>query len=241
MKINKKCCFFIALIWFSLPFVPAFADKNSNGGNLHLLSLAHSRKPFCAIYLHGEITQKLADEFIAETEQKRDPVTCKKSEDNIAEYSSILFLGNSPGGDLSAAFQIMRQIQARKIITWLDIQLAKSFEPTAQQQCFSSCALIFASGVHRHYSNDTQKPLFNQLIGIHKPRFLERTYDYVQQERKLDELKYQMVEFFKSISVDPRFVIKMFEVENKSVKLEDLDNLLIWRVVTSLETPPQFD
>ena len=241
MKINRKSTFFIALIWLSLSFVQAFADKNIDGNELHLLGFEHPRKPFCALYLHGEITQKLADEFIVDSNQKRDPITCKKSDEKTAEYASILVLGNSPGGDLSAAFQIMRQIQARKIVTWIDIQLAKNFDKTAQQQCLSSCALIFASGVHRHYSNDGEKLLFNRTIGIHKPRFLEGTYDYVQQERKLDEVKYQMLEFFKNIGVDPRFVIKMFEVENKNMKLEDLNKLLIWRVVTSLESPPQLD
>ena len=66
---------------------------------------------------------------------------------------------------------------------------------------------------------------------------MQGTYDYLEHEKRLDIMKYEIIDFLETVHVDPRFAIKMFETQNSKMLFPNLSDLLIWRVISSLEPP----
>lgn len=188
----------------------------------------------CAFVIEGEISETSLSTFRKNLFQKRDQNTCLPVENGEISKGFIkdVVLKDSIGGDIQSAFEIMKIIQEEKLNTFVDTAFS------GFNKCQSACALIFASGKQRHLSNNFQRfEKQNSYIGVHKPYFIEGSYQYLEEEKKLDEMKYEIIEFLKKNQIDPRFTIKMFETSSSDMFFPKLTDLLIWRVVTSVETP----
>jgi hypothetical protein len=191
----------------------------------------------CAFLIEGAISSQSIAALKADSNSIRSTEDCSLDGNGKKASSFIkdIVLRDSPGGDLAAAFQIMNLIRALELNTHLDTSLARA------NKCQSACALIFASGEQRHFTSALGRfGSRNNLLGIHKPDFVEGTYAYVDKERKLDEIKYQIIDFLSLNQIDPRFVISMFETPTSKMYFPELSDLLIWRVVSSLDLPSNF-
>lgn len=184
----------------------------------------------CAYVISGDISLHLFEAFRSATLEKRRRSDCEL--DNAGEPASnfikTVVIRSSRGGDLRAAFGIMNLIQQNDFVTHIHSG------PGMTEFCLSSCALIFASGIHRHMTFDRERSL---VLGIHKPSFVEGTYEHLQQEQELDNVKYTIIEHLSQVGVDPRFTIKMFETSFSEMTIPSLEELLVWDVVTDLEAP----
>jgi len=199
-----------------------------------VLAIGNSETQACLLLIEGEITRQTLIKFSEELKTKRDESTCQRSQNGKPSKSFIkaVALVNSIGGDLRAAFQIMTLIKQHHLNTFLDTGLA------GEGKCQSACALIFASGKNRHFSDRFKRMrMDNNIIGIHKPEFTEGNYDYLKNEQDLDKLKYRIVDFLDQNNVDPRFVIRMYETPSSNMYYPEISDLLIWRVITSLHPP----
>lgn len=204
------------------------ANEKSNIGTYKITG--PSGKQVCVFGLRGEITSREAEWFQNAFKNRN---FCKTN--NLPD-PTIFWIISSPGGDVEAAVEIMQIIRKHKISTfiWYD---QYSYERTFIPECLSACALIFSSGLHRHFRKKVEE---NTHLGIHKPSFVERTYDYVTEEKKHDEIKYALIDAMQEIGIDPRFIIKMYETKSEEMYFEKLTNLLIWNVITSLDLPVDF-
>lgn len=195
---------------------------------VNVFALGDKSPNTCTFSIEGKITKETLSEFRKVLKSKRSNYDCSKVESGKEAHTffDTVVLGTSRGGDLNSAFEIMKEIRRYNLNTFV-------WEGT--KYCNSSCALIFASGTHRHFAPLNKNK--NRVLGIHKPQFIEGSYDYVELEKKYDSIKYSLIDFYKKNNVDPRFVIKMFETKFEKLSYEDITNLLIWRVVTSMEVP----
>lgn len=199
-----------------------------------MLVFGSKEERVCSFLIEGEISQETASNFQKEMMAKRNPLSCELSASGQEANSFIrdVVLQNSPGGDVAAAYSIMQTIRNFELNTHIDTAFS------GINSCQSACALIFASGKQRHLTDRLSRfEGFNSQLGIHKPDFIEGTYDFLQQERELDKLKYELIDFLSSGGVDPRFTISMFETPAASMFFPTLQDLLIWRVVTSIDLP----
>ena len=82
-------------------------------------------------------------------------------------FFKTLTLIASPGGDLNAAVEIIDLVKKYKLVTHVDELVSGA------GGCLSSCALIFAAGNKRHYTNPETLDFAsnNIIVGIHKPFF----------------------------------------------------------------------
>lgn len=200
-------------------------------------ALRHSKVPTqsCSFIIEGQINKQRLEKFRADLISLRNPKSCMLDNYGVPAHSffNLVTITNSPGGDLNAAFEIMKLIRKYKLNTHLDELLSET------PKCLSSCSLIFASGIQRHYTNPKQLGSANNniLLGIHKPYFTKGSYDYETEEKLLDKMKYEIMDFLSIGGIDPRFTIRMFEVQSKNIEFPSISDLLIWRVITSLNHP----
>ena len=200
-------------------------------------ALRHSKIPTqsCSFIIEGQINKQRLEKFRADLISLRNPKSCMLDNYGVPAHSffNLVTITNSPGGDLNAAFEIMKLIRKYKLNTHLDELLSET------PNCLSSCSLIFASGIQRHYTNPYQLGSANNnvLLGIHKPYFTKGSYDYETEEKLLDKMKYEIMDFLSIGGIDPRFTIRMFEVQSKNIEFPSISDLLIWRVITSLNYP----
>jgi hypothetical protein len=208
--------------------------QNKNDLPLVVLKLGVVPPFKCAFVISGEINHELYKSFEKSLQENRNPSDCRKSDAGFASSNLIktVILRTSRGGDLNAAFNIMKLIRRHNLVTQIDSDLTDF--------CLSSCALIFASGTQRHWTmnNDLGNPKL--VLGIHKPDLVEGTYDFLKREKILDELKYEIIDFLAKGGVDARFSIKMFETSNENMMFPKMQDLLVWRTVTELEDPQYF-
>lgn len=215
----------------------AYADrvgvsKGENGkSNIRLYKITGPKGgKGCIFGLNGEITVKESEWF--KNAYKKNEF-CK--DDNL-NLPTIFWIISSPGGDVQAALEIMEIIRKQRLSTfiWHD---KHSLRRGSRPECLSSCALVFSSGLHRHFKKTVES---NSHLGIHKPSFVARTYEYIEEERKHDQIKYALIDVMREQGIDPRFVIKMYETKYEEMYFEKLTNLLIWNVITSLDMPVDF-
>ena len=87
---------------------------------------------------------------------------------------------NSPGGTISAALQLGRQIRSAGLLVSIGITqnnlLSPAYQQVVQGMCMSSCVLAFMGGVQRFYDDggpNTPRPWWNwwpghQQLGVHQ-------------------------------------------------------------------------
>ena len=208
--------------------------QNKNELPLVVIKLGISPPYKCAYVITGEINQNLYESFKNSLNEKRNSSDCTKDSTGKNAYSFIktVILKTSTGGDLNAAFKIMKLIGYHKLITQIDSDLT--------EYCLSSCALIFASGNHRHWSINEDYKNSNHVLGIHKPDFVDGTYEHLNKEKALDKIKYEIIDYLSKVGIDPRFVIKMFETSNEKILYPKMQELLVWKTVTELGDPQYF-
>ena len=192
----------------------------------------------CSFVIRGEINTQTLAIFRTDLNTLRNVNTCAKdSSGKLAQhFFKVVTLQDSVGGDLSAAFEIVKLITDYGLVTHVDDNL--SFNTG----CLSSCALIFAAGKERHYTKNKNSTSIdeNVIFGIHKPYFLNGSYEYLKNERLLDEIKYKLINHFNESGVDPRFTIKVFETASENIVFPKITDMLIWRVITSLSLPETY-
>ena len=207
----------------------------------------------CGLLIQGDITETLKNDFHTYLNSKVNPDNCElDNNSNLFGYDAFktVTLRGSRGGDLNAAFDIMKSIRKHKLITQIDASFTNNKTENGYVGCFSSCALIFASGFERHFTEKYKHTIFKNgiphgdgkstsdyILGIHKPDLSKGTYDYLNKEKYLDELKYKIISFLNENGIDARFTIKMFETSHENIFYPTLEDLLIGRVVTSLDEP----
>ena len=189
----------------------------------------------CGFIISGEINSDTVSGFKKVLKSIRNPQDCSLNSSGKPAYTffKTVTLTGSNGGDLNAAVEIIDLIIKNDLITHIDELI------TDERQCLSSCALIFASGSQRHYTNPRalNSASTNNILGIHKPYFTEGNYDYLNNEKVLDEIKYSLIKIFNENDIDPRFTIKMFETPSESILFPKVTDLLIWGVITSFSLP----
>ena len=79
----------------------------------------------------------------------------------------------------------MKLINKYNLITFIHEKFSQA-QSSNSAKCLSACGLIYSSGKQRHFISEHD---FNNFIGIHKPFFVNRSYDYLKEEKELDTLK----------------------------------------------------
>ena len=187
-------------------------------------------KTACVVLITGLIQPSSTAAFKEAVEE------LNSKDDSECVNSKLVLLSGSTGGDLRAAWSIMQIIRDTNLDTAVGLFPSTETNPTkiAGNFCYSSCALIFASGRNRHFlTTDTN----SYILGIHKPSFAQKSENYLKEEKALDDIKYKLADFYKEIGISPKFVISMFQTEFADMKFEQMKNLLIWRVITSFDYP----
>ena len=182
---------------------------------------------FCLIGIEGTITPRTATKF---KEKMDNPDT------DCEAIAPVISIGSSIGGDVEAALRIAEIIKQKELNTLIWKKPMRDVNRHKQQECLSACALIFASGKNRYFPD----VYTNQILGIHKPAFLEQREDKVQAEIDLDRLKYRFIRLFESRNISPDFAISMFETRFEDMYYPDVRELSLWGVITSFEYPPSF-
>lgn len=209
-----------------------FADSTLGKTILRYGTLPHVT---CGFVLSGEVNFEKVADFILDLQSIRNPATCEL--DPAGKPAHTFFktftLIDSPGGDLHAALDIINLIKKYKLVTHVDAVMSQNIG------CLSSCALVFAAGSQRHYTDPKNlgSATQNNTLGIHKPYFTSGTYDYLKSEKALDRVKYELVKTFADNGLDPRFTITMFETPSEDIKYPLITEMLIWRVISSLALP----
>lgn len=221
-------------LFFLLIIANSVSAQTVNDLPLVVLKLGVAPPFKCAFVISGEINNELYQNFEKSLRERRNPSDCHRSNTGItsSEFIKTVILRTSLGGDVNAAFNIMKLIRQHGLVTQIDSDLT--------EYCLSSCALIFASGTQRHWTMNTyiEDPIL--VLGIHKPDLVEGTYDFLKKEKILDKLKYEIIDFLSASGVDPRFSINMFETSNENMMFPEMQDLLIWKTVTELEDPQYF-
>ena len=184
-------------------------------------------KSVCILGIEGTITPVTANLF---KEKLTNP--SKKCE----KIAPVVSVGASVGGDVQAAMEIAELIMSNDFSTMIWQRPMFSENRYLDQHCLSSCALIFASGKERYFPDISE----NNILGIHKPEFLQKRQDTVKAEMELDRVKYDFIDVFNNNSIDPNFTITMFETKFEDIYYPKIRELLLWRVITSFEKPPSF-
>jgi len=207
----------------------SFANEPKTKSNIRTYEITHknSDKVACVFGLNGQITDIEATWL---KDELKDPTRCEGNSPNI------FWIISSGGGDVKSALEIMELIDKYNLITFIYEELSQS-HISSPGKCLSACGLIFSSGKQRHFKSKYDS---NNFIGIHKPSFVNRSYDYLKEEKELDTLKYELIKIMEQNGVDPRFVIAMYQTRAEEMYYETLSNLLIWDVVTSLDFPLGF-
>lgn len=200
-----------------------FAAEQAKVG---FFKLSHNiYESFCIIGIEGTITPLTATEF----EEKLNNPSCKV-------LAPVVSIGASDGGDVEAALRIAELIKQKKLSTIIWPKPMDSHYRNDKQRCLSACALIFASGRNRHFPDVYS----NQILGIHKPSFIQEREDKVQAEIDLDSLKYRFIKIFQGSNISPEFAISMFETRFEDMYYPDIRELSIWSVITSFDMPTSF-
>lgn len=186
----------------------------------------------CSVFVGGEISPKTYQDFGYLLNLNINPKTCLADQNGLPVKRVIdtIFIMNSYGGDVESALNIGRLIKRENLNTHTD-----SF---TTETCFSACVLIYAAGKNRHITsglsefNDASTPL-----GLHKPDFVHGSYEYAENEQKLDRLKYKLIDLYKENNIDERFIIKMFETSFENIYVTKLNQALVWQLINSLQPP----
>lgn len=184
-------------------------------------------KSVCILGIEGTITP-LTSNLLQEK--------LNKPSEKCEKIAPVVSLGASVGGDVQAAMEIAGLIMQNGLSTMIWQRPMSSEKRHMKQHCLSSCALIFASGRERYFPDVSE----NNILGIHKPEFLQKRQDTVRAEMELDRLKYDFIDVFDNNSIDPNFTITMFETKFEDIYYPKIRELLLWRVITSFEKPPSF-
>ena len=222
LGVRMRFIFVICAIFF----VPAAHAQDQ--AKVSYFEISHNLyKSVCILGIEGTITPVTSNLF---KEKLTNPA---KSCEKIAPVISI---GASVGGDVQAAMEISELIMRNDLSTMIWQRPMSSENRYVDQHCLSSCALIFASGRDRYFPDISE----NNILGIHKPEFLQKRQDTVKAEMELDRVKYDFIDVFENNSIDPNFTISMFETKFEDIYYPKIRELLLWRVITSFEKPPSF-
>jgi hypothetical protein len=109
---------------------------------------------------------------------------------------------NSTGGDVNAAMTIGRFL--RKNEAWTDIGLNRS--PPLDGKCYSSCALIFISGVRRSMSADGE-------LGLHRPYRSDLPKSRPDVETEVPKMYADIKSFTMEMGITDNFYQEMINTE----------------------------
>jgi len=112
---------------------------------------------------------------------------------------------DSLGGDVFAAMQIGRSIRLHQGFTFIPVS----------NKCYSSCALIFISGVMRHDLGE---------LGLHRPYFASAPQDRRTIEARLPQMLAQIKQYVAEMGIGENFYQQMMNIDPSKMAIYTIDN-----------------
>jgi hypothetical protein len=116
------------------------------------------------------------------------------------EFKPLTVSLNSRGGDVAAAMEIGRII--RSVDGWTDIPLDK--------RCYSSCALIFISGVYRRNYGE---------LGLHRPYFASAPLSREQIEKQMPLMQAAVRKYVEEMGITDSFFERMYNTDPSNIEI----------------------
>lgn len=202
----------LALVALALLFVGLLTPSPSSAATFEVeaIDLRPIREPTIHVTITGPIVTGDTDRLSALLAEHRQP-----------GMRDILFLMDSPGGNLTEGLAIGRMIAALPEITTMQVGSAE--RPDAI--CASACVLSYLGADYRYLADQGR-------IGVHRFAAPEADMDGPEALSVAQELSAVLTEYIRAQRADPAFYERMARTSFEGIDWVERERLEEWRVVT---------